>query len=278
MDVALSRGPFLFPFVHNFFVCTDRRLRVSANEEWKDVVGYEGIYQVSNKGHIKRMTRGPGTHPGKLLKLSESSTGYLIVSLCKNGNCRTALVHRLVAQAFLGCAPSPSHQVNHKNGIRNDNCTQNLEWATPTENNRHAVQTLNKRLSYSKGEDRYNAKLSRNDVREIRRLYATGKYTQAQIAKMFQVTDSCIWRVVHGKTWQHVGGPIAHNGGITLGETHYGAKLARKDVAKIRQLYATGHHTQAALARMFSVSTGCVFDIVHHKTWKHISLFLLFAS
>jgi hypothetical protein len=243
---------------------------VSESEVWKDVVGYKEVYQVSSHGRVKRIAGGSGTHPGKVLTPAKANTGYLVVTLCKNGNRQYALVHRLVAEAFYGPAPSPEHQVNHKDGVRDNNHVRNLEWVTATENNRHAYRELDKQLACSRGEERHNAKITRDDVREIRRLYATGKYTQTEIAERFGVQTGIVWSVVHGKTWRHVGGPICPNQGIVRGEASPNARLTRKDVERIRQLYATGDYSQTSLARMFSVSTVCVFDIVHRKTWKHV--------
>lgn len=103
-------------------------------EIWKDIPGYEGLYQVSNLGNVKSF------FTGKLLKKLPHSTGYLAVVLYKDRTSKRRTVHRLVAMAFL---PNPESKltVNHKNGNKHDNSVDNLEWATHKENQRHAVKT-----------------------------------------------------------------------------------------------------------------------------------------
>lgn len=119
-------------------------------EVWKDIQGYEGYYQVSNKGHVKsidryvKFKRGKGTHfiPGKMLKPSLNiKRGYLRVSLTKHNHSKFFRIHRLVAEAFV---PNPKclSQVNHKDENRLNNSADNLEWCTNTYNNHYGTRTL----------------------------------------------------------------------------------------------------------------------------------------
>ena len=99
-------------------------------EEWRAVPGYEGLYEVSNKGNVRNVRRNT------LLRLPKTNDGYIRVSLYKNGIMTCFQVHRLVAEAFL---PNPDNlpQVNHKNEVKSDNCVDNLEWCTAKYNNNY---------------------------------------------------------------------------------------------------------------------------------------------
>ncbi len=114
------------------------------NEEWKQVVGYENSYLVSNMGRIKsvkriKVSRGlPYEHPEKII--SPSGKKYKTACLFKMGSRKYLLVHRLVAEAFI---PNPDNkaEVNHKDGNKTNNLLTNLEWCTRLENQKHAEDT-----------------------------------------------------------------------------------------------------------------------------------------
>jgi len=103
-------------------------------EQFKDIAGYEGLYQVSNTGKIKS-TVGRFRDVDNLRQTS-NGLGYNTVTLCKDGKRSTRNTHRLVATAFLGESPL---QVNHKDGDKKNNNVDNLEWVTAKENIRHAI-------------------------------------------------------------------------------------------------------------------------------------------
>ena len=105
------------------------------NEVWKDVDGFEGIYQVSNMGRLKSFKSIP---EGRVLSNKNSKGGYLSIVLNNGkGLKKSEKIHRLVAKAFI---PNPENkpQVNHKNLNKQDNVVTNLEWATLNENMKHA--------------------------------------------------------------------------------------------------------------------------------------------
>lgn len=135
-----------------------------SRELWRWVVGYEGLYMVSNKGGIQAVPHG--SRDGQALKAMETNNGYLVVRLFKDGAYHQELVHRLVAMAFV---PNPSRkpQVNHKDGNRKNNSCENLEWATCQENIRHKYDVL----GYSqKGRKNYwGRRFTDDEVRAIRK-------------------------------------------------------------------------------------------------------------
>ena len=116
-------------------------------EVWKDVVDYEGLYQVSNLGRVKGCERiikhfrgGNRILKEKFRSLANDLTGYKFVDLYKNGKGNMMKVHRLVSMAFIE-NPENKSQVNHINGIKYDNNIDNLEWSTISENRQHAFRT-----------------------------------------------------------------------------------------------------------------------------------------
>ena len=115
-------------------------------EEWKDVLGFDGNYQVSSFGNVRSLDKEVRTSirhskarkvRGRVLKPHVKSHGYYAVSLPKNGKWHATEVHRLVARAFL---PNPDKKktVNHKDGNKLNNHVENLEWASYKENHWHA--------------------------------------------------------------------------------------------------------------------------------------------
>lgn len=125
-------------------------------EVFRDVLGYEGLYQISNYGRVKSLERKNIFYCGlrkeylerptkeKILNYNKSNRGYLQVCLTKEGKSKTYTVHRLVAKAFLPNLKNKK-QVNHIDGNKENNSIDNLEWVTSSENNKHAFITgLNK--------------------------------------------------------------------------------------------------------------------------------------
>lgn len=103
-------------------------------EKWCPIKGYEGLYQVSDKGRVKSLKFGKE----RILKSARDTGGYLLVALCKNGEQKTYKVHRLVAQAFI---PNPNNlpEINHKDEDKTNNSAQNLEWCDSKYNNNYGT-------------------------------------------------------------------------------------------------------------------------------------------
>lgn len=135
----------------------------SQNEIWKDVKGFEGVYQVSSAGNVKRVARTTKASNGRLLHLKEKvlkpaklNSGYLFVQLHdSSGKQHLKTVHRLVAQAFV-CNPSNFKLVNHKDENKLNNAANNLEWCDNAYN--MTYNGVNKRISNKlKGKAAQNA-------------------------------------------------------------------------------------------------------------------------
>jgi len=168
-------------------------------EIWKDVVGFEGEYMVSNIGRIKSLDRTvtlknhyqikTRSVKERILRLSKRSNNspYYIVTLSGR---KSLLVHRLVAIAFI---PNPLNkpQVNHKNGIKSDNILENLEWVTVKENAIHAIKT---------GLFRCYSVLTEDQVRVI--LKSTKR--NCELAEEFNVCRSTISKITKRQVWLHI--------------------------------------------------------------------------
>ena len=118
-------------------------------EEWKDIAGYEGLYQVSSLGRVKSLSRRDRLNrviQEKILKPRSDKKGYLMVNLYKESKRKSYKVHRLVAQAFI-LNPENKPQVNHKDEDKTNNRVDNLEWATAKENVNYG--TRNERVAKS---------------------------------------------------------------------------------------------------------------------------------
>lgn len=107
-------------------------------EQWRDIKDYEGLYQVSNEGRVKSLNYRQ-TKQEKILKAFGNNHGYLMVALSKNGKPIHRLVHRLVAEAFIKKEEGKQEEIDHINGIRDDNRAENLRWCTPEENARNPI-------------------------------------------------------------------------------------------------------------------------------------------
>lgn len=169
-------------------------------EQWRNIIGYEGYYEISNFGRVKTNHKKTNALKGinKIKKQYIHPNGHLIVGLNINNIRISVKVHRLVAIAFI---PNPLNKrvVNHKDGNKQNNHTDNLEWATHSENLFHAYATnLRKRPS---GELSSTAKLTNDQVNYIR-VKLLGKNTVQQIADKYDVGETTIRNIKNNKTWK----------------------------------------------------------------------------
>lgn len=168
------------------------------DEIWKVIPGFDGLYEASNLGRIRskaRIRRSGVPLRGRVLKPTVSRGGYLQVALTNMDGIRKDMkVHRLVAMAFLS-NPENKEQVNHKNGVRNDNRLENLEWCTCSENHRHAFDVLGKVASKPMlNKPATTRKLTREQVEAIK----SDTRAQTAIARDYGVSQQTISNIKLG--------------------------------------------------------------------------------
>jgi hypothetical protein len=173
-------------------------------EEWRDIPGQEGYYQVSNFGRIKTVSRRVEsrpqvyiTIPEKIRKIGIDSNGYSYVNFSKLGKQTTGFLHRCIAMAFI---PNPENkkEVNHIDGNKQNNDISNLEWNTPLENSTHA---WNMGLKTHFGENSNKCKFSDQTVEAIRQMKSDNPtMTTAIIGKIFGVSQNHVSLLLSNKT------------------------------------------------------------------------------
>ncbi len=140
---------------------------------------------------------------GKLIRGEITRNGYVRIHVSHRTVQHKFLVHRLVAEAFI---PNPMNlpQVNHKDGNKQNNSVENLEWCSASENQKHAYKTG---LKSANGEKNGQCKLSEKDVIEIRKVYVKGKHSEFNsygLARKYGVNPKTIQDIVNGKLWRGV--------------------------------------------------------------------------
>jgi len=176
--------------------------------EAKDVVGYEGLYTVTDDGQVYRISpwslkagkapcRTPKTGP-RCQKLAKN--GYFQIILHNNGKKRQFQVHRLVCAAYIGEMPE-GREVNHKNGIKTDNRVENLEYVTHSENMYHRYHVLGQKAVFGSGH--HNAKITEEDVVEIRRMRGNGSSLRA-ICDRYGLSKGTACQITKRILWKHV--------------------------------------------------------------------------
>lgn len=169
-------------------------------ETWKDIKNYENKYLISNLGNVRSLKDGWGNKQNKYLKKLENKQGYYFVILSKNGIEIAYLISRLVAQVYI---PNPKNkpQVNHIDGNPKNNNINNLEWVTASENKKHAYRIG---LISSLGEKNGNSKFKEKDIKLIRNMFKTNKYTYREMAIKFNRSYTNIYQIINKVLWKHI--------------------------------------------------------------------------
>ena len=158
----------------------------------KDIKGYKGRYAATKDGRIySYYLKG-------FLSPKVDKGGYLMVCLQKNGQKKYFQVHRLIAETYIS-NPDNLETVNHKDGVKNNNNINNLEWSSFSDNLKHAYKIG---LRCNKGTNSPTSKLTENDIRKIRKLLHE-KETK-EIAEMYGVVPGTIYNISSRRSWKHV--------------------------------------------------------------------------
>lgn len=178
-------------------------------EYWMDVRNYEGLYQVSDLGRVKSVSRTVRISEGwcgnkfrvlpeRILKGGRVGAGYVSVALCKEGKIRCKYIHHIVWDAFNGDIPY-GLEINHEDGDKSNNTLKNLTVMTHSQNIQHAFD-----MGLAKvGEATKSSKLTADKVRIIRKRLARGEI-QRRIAEDMQVNPQTITWIKQGAIWKHV--------------------------------------------------------------------------
>jgi len=169
-------------------------------EDWRDIPGWEGRYQVSDLGRVRSLPRqrsdGSILTRGRVLSLRGSVDRYLSASLAKDYKTYPAHVHRLVLLAFSGPCP-PGHEACHYDGDGANNTLSNLRWGTPQDNAQDKVRHGRANGGCTRGELNGMSKLAPADVLAIRR----SPLSDARVAESYGVSRACIYSVRKRRSW-----------------------------------------------------------------------------
>lgn len=168
----------------------------TVNRFQEEIVWATGLYRVDELGRIWR---------GDRRAENRTAGGYLQVKVMRNRIRYYTCAHRLVWRALFGPIPE-GMVINHKNGRKDDNRPENLEIVSYSENTKHAYRHG---LMDEHGESNPAAKLTDNQVAQIRNMYAQGGYTMAQLGELFGVRFQHISRLIHGQRRRKQGGPTS---------------------------------------------------------------------
>jgi hypothetical protein len=167
------------------------------SEIWEDVVGYEGIYSVSNLGRVRRDLGGRcNAIAGRILRPALDKSGYWFVGLCGREKHMNLKIHSIVAAAFIGKRPR-GLVINHKDGCKLNNRPENLEYCTASENTLHAYS--HGFITHVRGENNGSAKLKDAEVIEIFLFRAAG-WKPRETAARFNVSTAQVQRILNGQS------------------------------------------------------------------------------
>ena len=223
---------------------------------------------ISDNGQI--IEENPPDGESNIVLQFPDKKGYKITHL--NGYAGSLRVHRLVASAFIP-NPDPEHktQVNHINGIKDDNRVENLEWVTPKENVHHAWNTGLAQPRY--GMEAYHRIYDISQIHEVCRLLEEGKKLNTEISEITGVGVEHISNIKCGISWKAVASQynIPHPFPNKEGQEAAASKYTDAQIHEVCRLLKSGNYTYSAIAEMTGVGHDMVCRIRRGLNWTHIS-------
>lgn len=216
-------------------------------EEWRDVVGHEGRYSVSDRGRVRSWIARGGP---RLLKV-QTASGSAMANMQIDGQSRQRSVCRLMLEAF-DRPPVGKEIALHINGDPFDCRLENLRWGT--DDDRGERDTA---LGFNAGERNGRAKMGPAVVRELRLRHAAGESASA-LSKSTGIGWDSVYAALTGETWPDAGGPVVERTQIT--------KLNKADADAIRERHANGE-SLAEIAEDYPVTPGMIWHIVTGRSW-----------
>jgi len=231
----------------------------------QEIPGFSG-YFISRYGQVWSTRRNRVT----CLSPMRHTYGYHVVNLYHDGERHAQYVHRLVLLTF--DRPSEEGEMcRHLDGDPSNNHIDNLKWGTSKENQLDRVR----HGTDCRGSDHYNAKLTEDQVFEIRCLCEREPLERGTISEAFSVSKELVTQIANGLIWTHVGGPISGvdyhaptPSDVTYGERNGNSKLTERQVIEIRERYATGYETYKSLAADYPIGSSMVEFIIKGTNWE----------
>lgn len=251
-------------------VSGDRSMKRSKRkpEEWRDIEGYEGYYQISSHGRVKSLERIVERSDGRsrtikerVMKVVTGHRGYLCIRLRKQGKQKFRGVHRLVAEAFI---PNPENKptVDHKYDEKVNNYYQDLRWGTHQEQIDWARGEQG--LMDNSGENNHQAVLTNDQAEEIIRLLQKGNAPRP-ISKQYDVNERAISRINQGSTWANILPEVPRP--ISM---FYKKKLTTEEVEQIINEIQNTNKTWEGIAKKYNMVMQSVGHINTGKSFKEV--------
>jgi hypothetical protein len=196
--------------------------------------------------------------------------GYPSVVLKNKDKIDTQYIHKLVCAAFIGPCPQ-GYQVNHKDFDRTNNHISNLEYVTPSENVRHAIDAGR----IPRGSEHPYAKLSEEDVLAIRKMWNSEQYSNKEIGELFNISQAHISNIAKGEKWRHIPGAIERDKNLPKKMPKrrcLNARLTTEEVIEIKKLLKEGTMTKTEIGKRFNTTIQNISLIAKGINWKWLSV------